>query len=635
MNEISKTVVFVASAAAALGIGWFASKPADREDLVQQELGKPFFPDFAAEKRSAIAGAEIVDFDSSSDTTHDLKVVLRDGAWQINPEKQGYPEVNADRLADVIDAVSDLKKLSVVGDDRSKHREFGVVDPGNPAELKEGTEGVGKRVEVFDDAQHALVKLVVGKADDKNAKLRYVRRPDQDMVYQTEIAADKLSSRFEDWVPPNLLDATGTDLRFAKIDDYGVDYDGEPKPPVMQGGVIFIQPPSEDAIFRSKAVLEMKPVTKTGSTTPTDEWQVADFQTFDKAAKTYKERKLAADEQIESFKLSSLGRALAAVKVVDAVKKPKLLAADLASETTFLTNPASPIRRDRESYTLMVAYGFEPALTGKSDEASIICHEGELTAGFANGVEYHLRFGDITGKGRGAASSDAGKKDDAKTGEAKTDDKSADGAAKGADTAPNRYLMVTARFNEQLVPKPKLTELPAETPAAAAPAPAKTEEKKEEKKAEEPKSPTKVEPSDDASSCDDQEPAKDETAKKDEPAKPADDKKTNEEKAEEKATGESKAEPAKPAMTPEERQRIKTDNETKQKEYDDKLKAGREKAKELNAKFAEWFYVISDSTYQDLNVDPTSLIRKETPAAAGATPPATPGAPNFNLQPMP
>ena len=86
--------------------------------------------------------------------------------WKINPDKQAYPEVSTDRLADVVNAVSGLKKLAVVTltDDRSQHREFGVVDPGSDAELKEGTEGVGKRVVLTDDQRHTILDLIVGKA---------------------------------------------------------------------------------------------------------------------------------------------------------------------------------------------------------------------------------------------------------------------------------------------------------------------------------------------------------------------------------------------------------------------------------------------------------------------------------------
>lgn len=646
MNENSKTFAFVAAGVAALAVGWFASRPAATGLGPADEIGKQFFPDFTDPQK--VATAEIVDFDATSDTKHDLKAARVDGDWQLNPDKQGYPEVNAERLAEVVNAVGDLKKLSVVSDDRSKHRDFGVVDPGSEAELKEGTEGVGKRVDLLDDGRRALVRLIVGKAaDEKNAQLRYVREPDRDRVYSTEIEADKLSSRFEDWVKPDLLGASNGELRFVSVNDYGIDLSQEKQAPVVQGGVMFLPPATLEQVYRTKAVLAKKPPTKPDATA--DVWQIDDFQTYDKDKKAFVERKLEPDEELESFKLSDLGRNLGTIKVVDVVRKPKVLAEDLAGDVNFLTNAASPVRKDRDSITQLIAYGFRPTQSRTGDEARLICFEGELTVGFADGVEYLLRFGDITGKGRAG---EGEKKEDAKPDEAKADEKPADGAAEGSNTAPNRYLMVTARFNESLIPKPKLTELPPETPAAAAPtgdkkpAEDKPDEPKPtaEKKTEEKKEPTQVEANDGAGGCDDQDAAKDEADKKDEkktePAKPAADVKPAAETkpaADSKPAAETKpAEEAKPALTPEERKRIETENKTKQEKYEADLKAGRDKAEELNGKFAQWFYVISDSTYQNLNVDPTTLIRKAAAADAAAKPavPAVPGLPNLDLLPQ-
>src|SRR4029078_3011426 len=84
-------------------------------------------------------------------------------------------------------------------------------------------------------------------------------------------------------------------------------------------------------------------------------------------------------------------------------------------------------------------------------------------------------------------------------------------------------------------------------------------------------------------------------------------------------------------LSADERKRIEAENKTKQEKYDADVKAGREKAKELNAKFADWYYVISDSTFPGGNVDPTALIRKKrgTGAAPGAGGPPNAGPPGL------
>jgi hypothetical protein len=91
-------------------------------------------------------------------------------------------------------------------------------------------------------------------------------------------------------------------------------------------------------------------------------------------------------------------------------------------------------------------------------------------------------------------------------------------------------------------------------------------------------------------------------------------------------------------MTPERRKQIEIENKQLQDEYDAKVKLGREKAKRLNAQYAKWFYVVSDATYQDLNLDPLKLVEKkpqDQPAPGGAAPP--PGGfqiPGLNFPPQ-
>lgn len=668
MNENAKTLAFLAVGVVALVGGWFISTPSPPPDDSGIDLASPFFADFTDPLK--VASAEIVDFDATTDTKHDLKAARVDDVWELNPEKQGYPEVSTARLADVVKAVSGLKKLSIVTDDRSQHRAFGVVDPGSAAELKEGSEGVGKRVTLLDERKKPLVDLIVGKVDDKNPKLHYVRRPDKDRIYRTEIETDPLSSRFDDWVKPDLLGVGTAELRAVRINDQSIDVRN------MQqgagGGIVMVR---KVPVRIEKARAELA---KDGE----NKWQPKKLETYDKEKKTFVPAPIADGEEIDAAKLSDLGRALKDVKIVDVMKKPKLLAEDLQAPVNFLSNPNAAVLKDLDSADALQLAGFFPN-PNPLGGLELICHEGDMSVGFSDGVQYMLRFGDITGKGRGAAEGE--KKEDAKAGEAKPDETKAAGAVEGGSTSPNRYLFVTASFNPDLIPKPKLEELPPETPAAAAPpakddaakkepvanpaADAKPAEAKPEEKKEEPKSPSKVDAADDAkeSSCDQEpekkdepkpsataapaasptatpaasataskpaEPAKPaptatatgtkpaETAKPADAAKPADDKPAEAKPAEAKP-----AELAKPAMTPEERKRIETENKEKQAKYEADLKAGEEKAKKLNAQFAGWFYVVSDATFQGLNLDPTTLVKKPSPPTppAGGPPAGFPG----------
>jgi hypothetical protein len=118
----------------------------------------------------------------------------------------------------------------------------------------------------------------------------------------------------------------------------------------------------------------------------------------------------------------------------------------------------------------------------------------------------------------------------------------------------NRYIMVTTQFNKNAIAKPELEKLPP------------VEEKK----------------------ADDKKPAdKKDAAKKDE-----------------------KKDAAKPDAKAE-RERIEKENKRKQDEYDEKVKKGEGRVKELNARFADWYYVISDEVYQKIHLGHKQIVKKK------------------------
>jgi hypothetical protein len=139
----------------------------------------------------------------------------------------------------------------------------------------------------------------------------------------------------------------------------------------------------------------------------------------------------------------------------------------------------------------------------------------------------------------------------------------------------NRYLFVMAEFNPDSIKKPELQPLP-EVPAEEPKAEAKDGEKKE--------------------------------GDKKEAAKP-----------------DPKAE----------RDRIEKENKRKQDEYDQKVQKGQERVKELNERFADWYYIISDGVYKKIHLSRADIVKKKganeaKPGAPGAAAPvdtsATPAA---------
>jgi hypothetical protein len=124
----------------------------------------------------------------------------------------------------------------------------------------------------------------------------------------------------------------------------------------------------------------------------------------------------------------------------------------------------------------------------------------------------------------------------------------------------NRYLFVMAEFDRNAIPKPQLEALPE-------PGKAKQPEKKPD-------------------------------------AKPDKEAKTEKKPGEPKPATDTKALEA-------ERARIVKDNKRKQEEYEQQVADGEKRVKELNARFAAWYYVISDEVYRKIHLGRKEIVVKK------------------------
>jgi hypothetical protein len=156
-----------------------------------------------------------------------------------------------------------------------------------------------------------------------------------------------------------------------------------------------------------------------------------------------------------------------------------------------------------------------------------------------------------------------------------TTDKAEDGPA---EEATGRYLLVMARFNEALLEKPKLDPVPDEP---------------------------KV---DDAK--------KDDGKKND--GKP--DVKNPEGEAAAKLGAAEEAE-AKAQAALEEKRRIERENRRKQDAYDDAVKAAQKRVRDLNNRFADWYYIVSDEEYAKIHLNRGAVIQKKSEEPQEPVPP--------------
>ncbi|MFM9059957.1 MAG: DUF4340 domain-containing protein [Planctomycetaceae bacterium] len=287
-------------------------------------------------------------------------------------------------------------------------------------------------------------------------------------------------------------------------------------------------------------------------------WSVVKLEAFDKARKP-KPAPLGPDEELASGRLNDLKNALCDLKIIDVARKPAGLSGELRAEKTFM--------EDLEAKRSLAQRGFYAF-----DSGDIVSSDGETVVGTKDGVEYVLRFGNGTTVG-----GVGGKPDDGPDGE-------------GQGEVTGRYLFVMARFNEGLLEKPVLEPVPE--------APADEAAKDEAKKKDEEDKKDEAQP--------DAEPAREEAAGDD--GKPAG-------AAEELAKADEAEAKAQAAI--EERRRVERENRRKQEEYDEKVKGGQKRVRELNNRFADWYYVVSDAEYAKIHLDRAELVQKKPAGEAG------------------
>ncbi len=544
MTETRKTFLFVGATLVVLAVAWWVRYVPPAGDIGDMR-GKVLFPSFS--NALDAASLEITEYDPNSVGIKTFKVAQVNNRWSI-PSHDNYPADAKDHLAQAATSLIGLTVLDVAASSPTQEElaMFGVVTP-DPDKTTLGTRGIGKRVIMRDAGDRVLIDIILGSKLKDDPQLRYVRVSGQDPVYVVKLSDDKLSSNFGDWIEKDLLKLNPWDVKDVQLHDYSFDS--------LTSG---IEP-------RSQIVLKYDDLGN-------PRWSLSQDLAFDPKTMSWKPRSLADDEELDTAKLDALRTALDDLKIVDVRKKPEGLSASLSSDGSFATNQEALADLQRAGFFATSAGQFyrifPPVGSRKIDMngVEIISSEGEIRVGMKDGVRYLLRFGRIL-EGQGGD------------------------AESGSDQNVNRFLLVTAEFDPQLIPEPELEPLPDLPPEQAAP--------NEPQPGETPNTPP-----DDA------------TAQAGE---------TGESKAEEGQDGSAAEQPAGEAAEKKaedvqaERERIEKENQRKRDEYQEKLKKGEERVKELNARFAEWYYIISDEVYRKIRLSRQDIVKKKeaTPPASG------------------
>jgi hypothetical protein len=577
MNHLVQTIIYVSLATAAFIAACFTvtadTSDSDHDQLriAREQIGEVVFTDFTADNAVEL---EITTYDEDAARLKSFSVKRDDlGQWVI-PSHNDYPADAEEQMAAAATAFNALKIADLIGTETSLHAEFAVVEP-NSDTLEVSNTGVGTLITVRDDKDNEY-SLIVGNsvsvgneagADPRMQQLFYAaRRPSDEITFTVDLNMDVFNTDFSKWIENNLLDINGLDLTAIDINDYAI-YQTQQGPTLAP---------------RSNSSLSLD---------ETDNiWQLNSMLQYDDQSSEPSVITMTDDEELNSERIDTLKTALENLEIDDVARKPEYLRSDLRASNESLSTPGVI-----SSLSQLGLYG-DPR-TEKDGLMELKSANGEIHVSLKTGVKYILRFGEVDTKTAG-------------------------------DETVKRFLFVTTRLDEAIIPKPELSPLPEgpATPAAA--------EKKDAEATAKPEIPAAQE-----EGCQDEPVAAPEApaaatgatpAKEGKPvekpaAAPAEVKAPTEVKAatavkeapvEVKAAtekeGDGKPELAPVQLTPEQltelRAQITKENERRTQEYQDKLDAARNRVRELNERFEKWYYLIDEKVYNQIHLSNTDLI---------------------------
>ncbi len=589
-RETRKTVLYagvaVSCIAVTVAVEW-ASRPAAIAEY--GKVGQTFFPDFTDPTVATALNVSVIDPDQIEAKEFSVQRTAN-GRWVI-PSHHNYPADAEDQLARTASSVIGIKRGAMVTRWEADHARYGVVNPKVDTLGVDQVEGVGKRLMLLGEDESVLADYIIGKQVDGESDQYYVRHPDEDEVYVATLNID-LSTKFTDWIKTDLLDINNWDVVHVALNDYQFD--------------------------ELRGTVTQRDVTTLSRTSSSDDWKMdgLDIEAF----------------EIDKDAMRETVNTIADLKIAGVRPKQQGLTPELRLDRSALKSQRDVERLQSD----LLARGFllQPADNGNPDDLKLISREGELTAATNDGLVYNLYFGRVfTGSSEeleiGLGSS--GDKEQAETettenhqavGDESGEEKKADQTTSDQTTSdqtgsekdsehedskdepqssdqtptasgkPGRYVFVTVGFDKQHLgeepTKPVEPEMPAEL-------------KQQDSTAEKASADDTDQKSSSAESAT-SEPSQSEETKQAGDA----------EQATETAQEESEEDRLKKLR--EEYEKEKEDYEADLKKWDsfqEKIKEGKEKADEINRRFAQWYYVIPGEDFDKLALSKSDLIKEK------------------------
>jgi hypothetical protein len=332
MSETRKTVIFCVIAVVIAVLAMVtAPKRITPDSFLDQ--GEPFFPEFI--DPNAAQTLEVIEFDEETGSALPFKVTFSGGRWTI-PSHHNYPADAKDRLAQTAAGIIGIKKDDFRSDNVSDHEACAVLDPLDENALS--FKGRGQRVTIKGENDVLLADFIIGKEVEGREGIRFVRVPDQKRVYAARMNLD-ISTKFNDWIETDLLDARKDDFDNITLKDYSIN---ERTGKVNERDVIVL--------------------------VKQEEWSTPG---------------LGADKEIDKTKLNNLLSGLDDLRIEGVRPKPEGLTATLTRSTDSLTI-------SRADMLSLQGKGYYFARDGR-----LLSNEGEVQARTKDGLNYTLRFGEV------------------------------------------------------------------------------------------------------------------------------------------------------------------------------------------------------------------------------------------------
>ncbi|XZE20933.1 DUF4340 domain-containing protein [Pirellulaceae bacterium SH449] len=358
MNEGSKTGVFALIAGAVALLAWVTTPRNTVDQSAKARMGAVLFEEFKDPLDAS--WLKIVRFDDAQQATVEFEVAkdAKSGLWSI-PSRDGYPADASKQMAEAATLFVGLKALDVASEKRTDQELFGVLEPS--VQREQGGDGVGMLVQMRDAKNNILVDIVIGKETDDGK--RFLRAPNEDVIYVADINTNPLSTDFKQWIEGDLLKLSSNDIETIGIKDYQLV-------PTNQGL----------ALSRNyEATINF--VSSTG------QWEPKQITTY--GAEGREERVLTDEEQLNATKLNDIKTTLDRLTLADVAKKPTGLAADLKGNRKQL---------GEDALLSLAKRGFYPDPQQKDgDVVEFYSENGELIVSLRNGVQYVLRLGGSAG----------------------------------------------------------------------------------------------------------------------------------------------------------------------------------------------------------------------------------------------